>query len=539
MYRRLCVLQTRVSKRSYASTSASHLDKWPGWETVIGIEVHAQIKSRQKLFSESLNSNDEPPNTHVSLFDAAFPGTLPRLNKYCVDLAIRTALALNSTVQPKSAFDRKHYFYRDLPSGYQITQNYGTEPKSDSSVLGTQVVIITAPLATGGFLYLDKAQRRVGLKQIQLEQDTAKSTYEQSLGATQIDLNRAGAGLMEIVSQPDMRSPEEAAAYVRTLQALLRSVGASDGNMEQGSLRCDVNVSVNRAGEPFGTRCEIKNLNSIKAVQVAITSEVYRHIDLIERGLSVPQETRGFDEERAETFKLRSKEDAPDYRYMPDPNLPPVLITEAHVDKVRQTMPELPTALSTRLQNDYGLTERQAEVLMSVDSGVNIGYDGEVAPPGAVPYFEEVARGRDPKVVVNWITQELLAQLSRLDEPFSTNPIPPSALGELIDLLQAGKITGTSAKTLIRHIFNSPPGTGPLSSVSKLVDDLGLRATSADLQSLCEQAISLLSEEADLVRKGNEKVLMKIVGQVMKLSKGTADGKAARALLHKMLKTED
>ncbi|KAG8930244.1 hypothetical protein FRC01_003112 [Tulasnella sp. 417] len=520
MYRRLCVLQTRVSKRSYASTSASHLDKWPGWETVIGIEVHAQIKSRSKLFSESLNSNDEPPNTHVSLFDAAFPGTLPRLNKYCVDLAIRTALALNATVQPKSAFDRKHYFYRDLPSGYQITQNY-------------------APLATGGFLYLDKAQRRVGLKQIQLEQDTAKSTYEQSLGATQIDLNRAGAGLMEIVSNPDMRSPEEAAAYVRTLQALLRSVGASDGNMEQGSLRCDVNVSVNRAGEPFGTRCEIKNLNSIKAVQVAITSEVYRHIDLIERGLPVPQETRGFDEERAETFKLRSKEDAPDYRYMPDPNLPPVLITEGHVDKVRQAMPELPSALSTRLQNDYGLTERQAEVLMSVDSGVNIGYDGEVAPPGAVPYFEEVAKGRDPKVVVNWITQELLAQLSRLDEPFSANPIPPSALGELIDLLQAGEITGTSAKTLIRRIFNLPPSTEPLSSMSKLVDDLGLRATSSDLQSLCEQAISLLPAEAELVRKGNEKVLMKIVGQVMKLSKGTADGKAARALLHKLLKTED
>ncbi|KAG8948101.1 hypothetical protein FRC04_010013 [Tulasnella sp. 424] len=442
-----------------------------------------------------------------------------RLNKYCVDLALRTALALNATIQPKSAFDRKHYFYRDLPSGYQITQNY-------------------APLATGGFLDLEKAQKRVRLKQIQLEQDTAKSTYAEHLAATQIDLNRAGVGLMEIVSQPDMRSPEEAAAYVRTLQALLRSVGASDGNMEQGSLRCDVNVSVNRIGEQFGTRCEVKNLNSIKAIQVAITSEVYRHIDLIERGLSVAQETRGFDEERAETFKLRSKEDAPDYRYMPDPNLPPLLVSETHVDKVRQTMPELPAALSARLQKDYGLTEPQAEVLMSVDSGVNIGYDGEVAPPGAVPYFEEVARGRNPKVVVNWITQELLAQLSRQDEPFSANPIPPQALGELIDLLQAGEITGTSAKTLIRHIFNSPPSTEPFSSMSKLVDELGLRATSSDLQSLCEKAIELLPQEAELVRKGNEKVLMKIVGQVMKLSKGTADGKAARALLQEMLKAE-
>ncbi|PCH40967.1 hypothetical protein WOLCODRAFT_150998 [Wolfiporia cocos MD-104 SS10] len=286
--------------------------------------VHAQIKSRAKLFSDSWASDySVPPNTRVSPYDAAFPGTLPRLNPQCVELGVRTALALDANVHRQSAFDRKHYFYADLPSGYQITQHY-------------------APFATGGGLKLDNDNAFVGIKQIQLEQDTGKSTFDPLQGLSSIDLNRAGTGLMEIVSEPDMRSPEEAGAYVH-------SKGASDGNMEQGSLRCDVNVSVNRKGARLGTRCEIKNLNSVKFMMVAITAEAYRHIEMLERGEVVPQETRGFNEASAETYTLRSKEDAPDYRYMPDPNLPPLLLDEAYIDTIRRTMPELPPATRARL----------------------------------------------------------------------------------------------------------------------------------------------------------------------------------------------
>ncbi|KAG8865143.1 hypothetical protein FRB96_000032 [Tulasnella sp. 330] len=490
---------------------------WPGWETIIGIEVHSQIKSRQKLFSTSLNSVDEAPNSRVSLFDAAFPGTLPKLNRKCVDLAIRTALGLNASVQHRSAFDRKHYFYHDLPSGYQITQSY-------------------APIALGGILHLDKVDRTVRIKQVQLEQDTGKTTFSESLNRTQVDLNRAGAGLMEIVSEPDMRTPEEAVAYIRTLQALLRSVGASDGNMEQGSLRCDVNVSVNKAGEPWGTRCEIKNLNSTKSVQAAIACEVDRQIKLLQSGSVVSQETRGFDEHRMTTFKLRSKEDAPEYRYMPDPNLPPLILTEADIDSVRQSMPELPHKTAARLESVYGLVPRDIQVLMSVGSGSNVGYDGEVGPGNAVEYFEAVAKGRDPKVVVNWITQELVAQLGRRNENFDQTPVSAQQLGDLIDLVQDGTITGTSAKTVIRHMFNTQTSSSTL--ISELVDTLGLRSqavTDDTLQKLCEQAVQELPIEADLVRKGNDKVLMKMVGKVMKLSKGTADAKIARAALQDML----
>ncbi|KAG9015844.1 hypothetical protein FRB93_012409 [Tulasnella sp. JGI-2019a] len=507
----------QVQKRALSSSSEGSRATWPGWETIIGIEVHSQIKSRHKLFSSSLNSVDEPPNTRVSLFDAAFPGTLPKLNRRCVDLAIRTALGLRASVQRRSAFDRKHYFYHDLPSGYQITQSY-------------------SPIAKGGVLLLDKANRTVRIKQVQLEQDTGKTTFSDALKSTQVDLNRAGAGLMEIVSEPDMRTPEEAAAYVRTLQALLRSVGASDGNMEQGSLRCDVNVSVNKVGEPWGTRCEIKNLNSIKSVQAAIACEADRQISLLQKGSAVSQETRGFDESRVMTFKLRSKEDAPEYRYMPDPNLPPLILTEKDIERVRQSMPELPHETSARLERGYGLVPRDIQVLMSVGSGTNVGYDGDVGPGNAVQYFEAVAKEREPKAVVNWITQELVAQLGRRNENFDQLPVSTQQLGDLIDLVQAGSITGTSAKTVVRHMFNTQTPRSAL--ISELVDTLGLRAEAVSdhaLKGFCEQAIQELPLEADLVRKGNDKVLMKIVGKVMKLSKGTADAKMVRATLQGML----
>ncbi|TFY74677.1 hypothetical protein EWM64_g9335 [Hericium alpestre] len=310
--------------RGYASHTPRpfvHDPRWPGWQVVIGLEVHAQIKSHAKLFSGAWTSDlGEPSNIHVTPFDAAFPGTLPRLNAKCVDLALRAALALSSDIQCRSSFDRKHYFYSDLPAGYQITQRY-------------------APLARSGQLHLPQTDISVRIEQIQLEQDTAKSTFEPRRRQSAIDLNRAGTGLMEIVSMPDMRTPEEAGEYVRTLQALLRSVGASDGNMEQGSLRCDVNVSVNRPGDAFGTRCEIKNLNSVRFMIVALTCEIHRHIALLDAGQPVAQETRGFNETSGLTFKLRSKEDAPDYRYMPDPNLPPLLLRRPYARRPRVITP--------------------------------------------------------------------------------------------------------------------------------------------------------------------------------------------------------
>ncbi|KIM76374.1 hypothetical protein PILCRDRAFT_77807 [Piloderma croceum F 1598] len=514
-----CLLPRNFHRiRPFPAERTYHEDpRWPGWEVVVGLEVHAQLKTRQKLFSESLTSElGHVANTHVSPYDAAFPGTLPHLNSKCVDLALRTALALDSKVQPRSAFDRKHYFYSDLPTGYQITQHY-------------------APIASDGALHLSRGDVVVRIKQIQLEQDTAKSTFDPRHHLSQIDLNRAGTGLVEIVSESDMRSPEEAGDYVRTLQAVLRSVGASDGNMEQGSLRCDANVSVNKPGGPFGTRCEIKNLNSVKFMMVAITCEVLRHIKLLETGQVVSQETRGFDELKSQTFKLRSKEDAPDYRYMPDPNLPPLLVNQAIITLAINSMPELPGAMRSRLCSQ-GLSKRDTEVLMSVDSGREVGFDGEPGSGGAVAYFESLSKGRDPKIVVNWMTHELLGQLGARKETFTQNPVSVEQMGELIDMVQDGSITGTSGKTLLHHMITHRSREMP----SKLAADLSLAALSKNslsdsLKKLCEEAIAALPEEAGVVRKGNERVIMKLVGKVMKDSRGRADAKAATDLLKELL----
>ncbi|KDQ64199.1 hypothetical protein JAAARDRAFT_27825 [Jaapia argillacea MUCL 33604] len=491
--------------------------RWPGWEVVIGLEVHAQIKSRAKLFSVSRTSGLlEEPNKHVSPFDAAFPGTLPKLNPKCVDLTLRAATALNADVQLRSSFDRKHYFYADLPMGYQITQHY-------------------APIATGGYVRLHRGGVNVRVKQIQIEQDTGKSTFDPRRRVSSIDLNRAGTGLMEIVSEPDMRSPEEAAEYIRLLQAILRSVGSSDGNMEQGSLRCDVNVSVNRPGDAPGTRCEIKNLNGIKSMQVAITaSEVFRQISLVENGELVRQETRGFDEAKAETFSLRSKEDAPDYRYMPDPNLPPLLLDETYINQIRSKMPELPDTTSLRLHSQ-GLTQRDTEVLMTVDAGREVGFDGELGQ-GAVAYFDALSRGRDPKVVVNWITHELLGQLAARNQSFNENSISVEQMGDLIDLVQNGIVTGTAGKTLLRHMLSNPSSV--LSSVQ--AKDLGLLALqsseSSELENWCKESIAAMPSESEAARKGNKNVVNKLVGRVMKLSRGRVDAGTVRQALEVLLK---
>ncbi|KAL5508185.1 hypothetical protein ACEPAH_5804 [Sanghuangporus vaninii] len=516
---RVIIRHKDILVRSFASKSGSRVDgRWPGWEVVIGLEVHAQIKSRAKLFSHAWTSTyDELPNTHVDIFDAAFPGTLPKLNSSCVELAVRTALALNSTIQRRSAFDRKHYFYSDLPAGYQITQQY-------------------APLAKGGHLKLRKDEVSVKIKQIQLEQDTAKSTFDQSSQQSIIDLNRAGTALMEIVSEPDIRNPEQAGEYLRTLQALLRSVGASDGNMEEGSLRCDANVSVHRAGDPKGTRCEIKNLNSVKFMTVAIRSEILRHIEVLEGGGTVRQETRGFDEQTAETYLLRSKEDAPDYRYMPDPNLPPIILDEAYIESVRSSMPELPEQIRARLLAK-GLSERDVDFLMSIDAGREVGFDGTLGG-GFISYFDEVSNNRNAKIAINWITHDLYGLLVARKENFKDNVISAGQLGELIDLVESKKLTGTSGKRLLKHMIEKQSKAAP-SAIAQELSLLALETnneqTKEFVDKLCKEAIEALPEEAEVVRKGNLRVLNKLVGYVMKASKGRTEAQSIHSRLKNIL----
>ncbi|KAF9534608.1 glutamyl-tRNA amidotransferase [Crepidotus variabilis] len=580
-----CSVRAFHDVRSYKEDT-----RWPGWQVIVGIETHAQLKSRRKLFSESLTSSlADKINSNVSPFDAAFPGTLPKVNSKCVDLALRTALALKCQVASRSLFDRKHYFYSDLASGYQITQQY-------------------APLAKNGELELEIPNLppiKVRIKQIQLEQDTAKSTFNSRTQTSNIDLNRAGTGLMEIVSEPDLRSPEEAGIYVRSLQAILRAMGTSDGNMEQGSLRCDVNVSVNKKGEPPGTRCEIKNLNSVKFMMAAITHEVHRQQDFLQTnpGLSVPQETRGFNENTFETFHLRSKEDAPDYRYMPDPNLGALVVSQSRIQDIRDTLPLLPAQRRAYLLRKYPalqMKEQSLDVLLKVDNTRDIGFDGEDAR-GAVEYFEVLCQGqdipsrrdvhantRDPVFVLNWLTHDLLGQLAAHGQTFSSNPLTPYQFGEILDLVKDRQITGTSAKYLLRYMLANPSGdnaidtatkldfinpvsvsssslsstsTLPSSSSHEVPSDLALEDPSTqntsssvinssftsssaprtsnvppEVQAFCHQAISELPNEVEVLRTGKSKgVLNKIVGFVMKKSRGRADAIAVKGVLEKLI----
>lgn len=549
-----------------------------GWQAVIGVECHVQIKDKHKLFSTAeLPTPSTPPNTLVTAFDAAHPGTFPTLNRSALRLAARTALALNCQVHPESRFDRKHYFYSDLPAGYQITQKY-------------------APLANNGRvkLFFDEGhlpspedEITVEIEQLQLEQDTAKSSYfdtgttfrfdqtekespsaddgdpgtilheadDERVDRSFVDLNRAGAGLMEIVSGPQMRTPEQAGAYVRKLQELVRRVGASDGNMQEGSLRCDVNVSVNRVGEPFGTRCEVKNLNSVRFMMNAISYESHRQVQRLQEQGHVEQETRGYNESDGTTFRLRGKEDAPDYRYMPDPNLPPVLLSEKQLQALRDGLPELPDARRARLSERYGLASRDINVLMRVGSEderdgrtatktLDSEGDFEQKDSDAVEYFEQVADRRSAQTALNWIIHELMKGLNARNLPFNERYLPAEYLGQLIDLVESGQVTGTTAKAVIAELLTSAQsGQGDkvaislaslrdaaASSSSPMLDllkqnDLLALNTKEDLLPLLESALARLPDEVAQVRKGNLKVAMRIVGQVMKDANGRADAK--------------
>ncbi|WVR09360.1 glutamyl-tRNA(Gln) amidotransferase subunit B, mitochondrial [Kwoniella sp. DSM 27419] len=492
------------------STRVDPRHQGEGWDTIIGLEIHAQLKTGRKLFSAASTSYGDVPNTNVDLHDAAFPGTLPVMR-----LSILTALALGCRINPRSTFDRKHYFYHDIPASYQITQHYNA-------------------LARNGKMRIsegDNGSRRtfdVGIQQLQIEQDTAKS---QTVGEnTLVDLNRAGTGLMEIVTDPDMRSAEEAGAFVRKLQGLLRRVGSADGDMEKGNLRVDVNVSVHRPGTPFGTRCEIKNINSVRFLQAAIESERRRHIAHYTSAPDVPikQETRGLNELTLETFSLRSKEEATDYRYMPDCNLPAVVIDPAYLARLEHTLPEMPWRAVERLTATLGVTKRDVETLIGLDE-----YHAE-----GLAYFEEVVRGDKAiaKRAMNWIVHELVGQLGKLNTPWTPALVPAALMRELVLAVENGQVTGTNGKAILKHLLSAgPTGTPTLTGV---LDTLGLgtAATPLDLTTLAQQAITNQPKSVADYKKGNEKVIMRLVGEVMKLSLGQADARKAKEVLRALLK---
>ncbi|KAL8279438.1 hypothetical protein RQP46_008250 [Phenoliferia psychrophenolica] len=476
---------------STSTNKGKGVDRWPGWTAVIGLELHVQLKGNVKLLSGARAAYDAAPNAHIAPFDAALPGSLPTLGIEPVRLALNTCLALGSNVNQASKFDRKHYFYPDLPAGFQVTQKYSPIAKGGS-------VSVRHEDLDGRPYSFD-----VRIDQIQLEQDTAKSFHDPLSGQTLVDLNRAGAALVEIVTMPDMSTPEEAAAFVRSLQSILRHIGASDANMEKGELRCDINVSVQRStpSSPMGNRCEVKNLNGVRFLVGAISSEITRQIALLSNGEIVEQATRGYDPTTNATFHLRTKEDAPDYRYMPDPELGAILISDV----------------------EYGISARDASVLVSLGEGEGVGS----ADVGVV-YFEQVASGRDGTTAANWVIHELLGQLSKAQLTLASSPVEPAELGLLIDAVASHSITGTSAKSILGAFVTSPT----TSTLRALVDAQVAATPSADaVEDLCEKVIGELKVEAEKVRQGQGKVLMRLVGEVMKRAKGTADAKRIAEIL--------
>ncbi|WP_448582679.1 Asp-tRNA(Asn)/Glu-tRNA(Gln) amidotransferase subunit GatB [Thermaurantiacus sp.] len=481
------------------------------FEIVVGLEVHAQVISNSKLFSGAPTAFGGEPNTQVSLVDAAMPGMLPVLNGECVRQAVRTGLALGCTINRRSRFDRKNYFYADLPAGYQISQY--KEP-----VVGEGAIEIE----------LDDGQRKtIGIERIHLEQDAGKSIHELHPTMSYVDLNRAGVALMEIVSKPDMRSPAEAGAYVATLRAILRAIGSCDGNMQEGSLRADVNVSVRRPGEPFGTRCEIKNLNSIRFIQQAIAYEARRQVDCIEAGETIIQETRLFDPERGETRALRSKEDAHDYRYFPEPDLPPLLIDEAFIAACRESLPELPSARRRRYETELGLSPYVAGVL-TADIEESLWFELLLAESAK-------QQGRAPREVAeraaNWMTGDLFAALKRLDRGIADSPVTPAQGAELLALVADGTLSGPLAKQVFEIMLET--GENP----AAIAEARGLRQVT-DTALLEASIASVLEAHADKVaeyRAGKDKLFGFFVGQVMKASSGKASPAAVNALLRQAL----
>jgi aspartyl-tRNA(Asn)/glutamyl-tRNA(Gln) amidotransferase subunit B len=470
------------------------------WEIILGLEVHAQVISESKLFSGASTTFGAEPNSQVSLVDAAFPGMLPVINRVCVEQAVRTGLGLKAEINLKSVFDRKNYFYADLPAGYQISQY--TQP-----IVGKGVITLDMP---------EGVKRHVGITRLHLEQDAGKSLHDQHPTKSYIDLNRSGIALMEIVSEPDMRSSEEAAAYLKKLRSILRYLGTCDGNMEEGSMRCDVNVSVRKPGGELGTRCEIKNVNSIRYVQQAIEYEARRQIEIIEDGGTIKQETRLYDPNKGETRSMRSKEHAHDYRYFPDPDLLPLVLDPKWVSEIKATLPELPDEKRARFTKEYGLSDYDAGVLVSEKE------------TGA--FFESVAKGRDPKLAANWVMGDLAGLLNKAGKTIADSPVSADALGGLIDLIADNTISGRIAKDVFAEMFE----TGK--PAKDIVEAKGLRQVT-DTGAIDAAIDDIMAKNADKVaeyRGGKDKLLGFFVGQVMKAT----GGKANPALLNERLKAK-
>ena len=471
------------------------------YEVIIGLEVHAQVLSVSKLFSTSSTKFGSEPNTQVSLVDAAFPGMLPVINEHCIKQAIKTGIGLKAKINKRSIFDRKNYFYADLPQGYQISQY-------KNPIVGEGKVILDMP----------NGEKNIGIERLHLEQDAGKSIHDLDPQNTLVDLNRSGVALMEIVSKPDLRSLEEVNAYIKKLRSIMRYLGTCDGNMQEGSLRADVNVSVRKKGDQkLGTRCEIKNVNSIKFMQMAIDYEANRQVDVIEEGGSIDQETRLFDTKKNETRSMRSKEDAHDYRYFPDPDLLPLELEDKFIEQIKKDIPELPDEKKKRFIEKFKLTPYEANILVS---------DIEISK-----YFEEVSKNSDVKLATNWITGELFALLNERNIEITESPISSENLSKLINLIKDGTISGKIAKSVFEIMSNGDKDP------SIIIEEKGLKQQSdpKELENIIDKVISDNPQNVNAYKAGKDKLFGFFVGQVMKNTGGKANPKLVNEILKKKL----
>ena len=471
------------------------------YEVIIGLEVHAQVLSQSKLFSTSSTKFGSEPNTQVSLVDAAFPGMLPVINEHCIKQAVKTGIGLKAKINKRSIFDRKNYFYADLPQGYQISQY-------KDPIVGEGSVTLDMP----------NGEKNIGIERLHLEQDAGKSIHDIDPQNTLVDLNRSGVALMEIVSKPDLRSLDEVNAYIKKLRSIMRYLGTCDGNMQEGSLRADVNVSVRKKGDKkLGTRCEIKNVNSIKFMQMAIDFEANRQVDVIEEGGSIDQETRLFDTKKNETRSMRSKEDAHDYRYFPDPDLLPLELNDNYIDQIKKDIPELPDEKKKRFIEKFKLSPYEANILVS---------DIEISK-----YFEEVSKNSDVKLATNWITGELFALLNEKNIEITESPISSKNLSKLINLIKDGTISGKIAKSVFEIMRDGDKD--PIT----IVEEKGLKQQSdpKELENLIDKVITENPKNVEAYKSGKDKLFGFFVGQVMKNSNGKANPKLVNEILKKKL----
>lgn len=472
------------------------------WEMVIGLEVHAQVSSQSKLFSRAPTAFGADPNRQVSLVDAALPGTLPVTNTHAIRQAVLTGMGIGATINLFSVFDRKHYFYPDLPQGYQITQYHH-------------------PIVSGGSITITTSgpEKTIRVERLHLEQDAGKSVHDRDPSLSAIDLNRSGIPLMEIVLAPDLRSAAQAGETLRRLRTILRYLGTCDGNMEEGSLRADVNVSVRRPGEDMGTRCEIKNLNSIRFIQQAIEFEARRQIDRLEGGESILQQTRLFNTQKGATYAMRSKEEAHDYRYFPDPDLPPLVLEQAWVDELRKQLPELPDARKARFMQEYSLPVEQASVL--------------TAERETADFFETVAKGRNAALCARWVSGSFFAFLNKSGKSLADSPITNQTLGELLDMIESGTLSERMAKDVfeLMETGDSPNAIAKAQGLIQISDESVLKKAVTDV-------IEQHADQVAAYRAGKDKVFGYLVGQVMKATSGKANPKVVNQLLREVLGKE-